>query len=566
MTRSLRTAFAAVALTSVLFPAAHARAITATVRVVGSAEKVRPTDPVTGTPDASVFAARNEFADFQVVVSADTQALTGLTMTLSTPLTGDGGSIPAANVAIYREAYYDVTQPSDLEGAKGRWPDALIPTVDAYFHEARTAFPIDVPAGENRVAWVDVQVPQDQAAGEYDGALAVSADGGFATTVPVHLTVLDFALPTTSSLASAFGMDWDTPCLAFYGESCITHEQDGWRTKELFVRAALDDRITISYPEYQPITPPSERAWFERYILPLLDGTGPTRLSGARLTAIQVDTGQWLRGWRNEARTKGFQDRSFVYACDEPNTDRHLWSRCKDTATKALNVWPQVSILITSTIQNANRFGATPLIDDLVPIVNEMHDKKGYGSPYQGNQRKHYDPFLLDPRNRLWMYTSCETEGCSGDNSDPYFDGWPGYPIDEPASEARAMGWQSFLYGTSGELYYATDVALTTAWTDQYRFGGNGDGTLFYPGTPDRVGGTDPIPIESMRLKLIRDGYQDFEYMTWLAQHGERDQAVAIARGLFEKLYDSNVTDATLQAARAQLAALIAAAAGGPLP
>jgi len=44
---------------------------------------------------------------------------------------------------------------------------------------------------------------------------------------------------------------------------------------------------------------------------------------------------------------------------------------------------------------------------------------------------------------------------------------------------------------------------LTTAWTDQYRFGGNGDGTLFYPGTPDRVGGTDPIPIESMRMKIL---------------------------------------------------------------
>jgi hypothetical protein len=162
------------------------------------------------------------------------------------------------------------------------------------------------------------------------------------------------------------------------------------------------------------------------------------------------------------------------------------------------------------------------------------------------------------------MYTSCETEGCSGDDSDHYFDGWPGYPIDEPASEARAMGWQSFIYRTSGELYYATDYALTTAWTDQYRFGGNGDGTLFYPGTPDRVGGTDPIPIESMRMKLIRDGYQDFEYLSWLEQHGERAAALNIAKALFPKLYHSNVTDAALQAARAKLAALIAAAAGAP--
>jgi Glycoside hydrolase 123 N-terminal domain/Glycoside hydrolase 123, catalytic domain len=554
---------AAAALSWTLAPAARGTGAAtgvptaATVAVVGSAVKVRPMDPASGTPDASVFAARNEFADFQVVVSAGAQTLSGLTISLSTPIRGPGGSIPSSDVTIYREAYYDVKTPSDLEGAKGRWPDALIPTVDPFFHQARTAFPVDVPAEENRVAWVDVQVPQGQAPGAYDGALQVTGGDGFDVTVPVHLTVLNLTIPTTSSLAGAFGMEWDSPCLAFYAEDCITHEQDGWRTKELFVRAALDDRINVSYPEYQPITPPNERHWFEQYILPLLDGTAPTRLPGARMTAIQVDTGEWLKGWRDEARAKGFEGRSFVYACDEPNRDRGAWRHCKSVASKALQTWPEVAILITGTIDNADRFGATPLVDRLVPIVNEMHDKKGYGSPYQGNQRHDYDAYLQDPRNRLWMYTSCETEGCSGDSSDPYFNGWPGYPIDEPASEARAMGWLSFIYDTSGELYYATDIALTTAWTDQYRFGGNGDGTLFYPGTPDRVGGSDPIPIESMRMKLVRDGYQDYEYLAWLAAHGNRAQAKQVAKGLFPRMYRTNVTDEALQAARAELAGLI---------
>jgi hypothetical protein len=405
-------------------PAGGAAGSSPTVTVVGSVVKVRPMDHVQGASSANVFAARNEFADFQVVVSSGGSAVAGVSMALTTQLSGPGGTIPTSDVTIYREAYYDVQVPSDMEGATGRWPDALIPTVDPFFHEARTAFPVDVPAGENRVAWVDIQVPQEQAPGDYDGAVTVTDDGGFDAEVPVHLTVLDFTLPATSSLSTAFGMDWDTPCLAFYdGDSCITHEKDGWRTKELFVRAALDDRITISYPEYQPITPPQERAYFERYILPLLNGSGPTRLPGARMSAIQVDTGEWLKGWRNEARKQGFEDRSFVYACDEPNTDDGAWKHCRSAARKALRVWPQVSILITATIDDADRFGGSPLIDLLVPIVNEMHDKKGYGSDYQGNQRRHYDAFLQDPRNRLWMYTSCETEGCSGDHSERYFDG-----------------------------------------------------------------------------------------------------------------------------------------------
>ena len=161
---ALRAALAATAVAALMSPAARLGAAAATVAVVGSAVKVRPMDQVAGTAGATIFAARNEFADFQVVTSAGGGGpLTRLSVELSTPLTGPGGTIPAGNVTIYREAYYDVQTPSDREGAKGRWPDALIPTVDPFFHEARTAFPIDVPAGENRVAWVDVQVPHGAA-------------------------------------------------------------------------------------------------------------------------------------------------------------------------------------------------------------------------------------------------------------------------------------------------------------------------------------------------------------------------------------------------------------------
>ncbi len=559
----VRTFVAAVvlaAVTSNALPAPAATTGTATVSVVGSAVKVRPMDQPNGSAGASLTAARNEFESFQVVVAAGASPLTGLSVALDSPLAGPGGTIPASNVTVYREAYYDVTNVSDQEGATGRWPDALIPTVDPYFHEPRSAFPIDVPAGENRVAWVDVLVPVDAKAGDYDGTVAVIADGGFAVSVPVHLIVLKFAIPSTSSLASAFGMDWDTPCLAAYGESCITHESDGWRLKGLYTQAALDDRITISYPQYQPLASSQERGWFEQYILPLLNGTAPTKLPGAKLTSLDVDTGSWLKSWKAEAEAKGFADRAFVYACDEPNTSASSWKYCKSRASAALAKWPAVSILITSTIDNADRFGATSLIDTMVPIVNEMDDKPG-SSSYSGNQRSNYQAFLTDPRNRLWMYTSCESEGCTGDSSSSYFNGWPGYPIDAPASEARAMGWLSFEYRTTGELYYATDIDLTTAWTDQFDFGGNGDGTLFYPGQPGTcavgcVGGADPIPIESMRMKLIRDGYEDYEWLRWLTAHGQGARARAVVKSLFPRMFDTNRTDGAVQAARAQLAAL----------
>ena len=47
------------------------------------------------------------------------------------------------------------------------------------------------------------------------------------------------------------------------------------------------------------------------------------------------------------------------------------------------------------------------------------------------------------------------------------------------------MEWLTFRYRMGGELYYNTVEAYARGldpWRDQRLFGGNGDGTLFYPG------------------------------------------------------------------------------------
>jgi hypothetical protein len=127
-----------------------------------------------------------------------------------------------------------------------------------------------------------------------------------------------------------------------------------------------------------------------------------------------------------------------------------------------------------------------------------------------------------------------------------------------------ATGWLAFEYGVTGELYYAVDQSLSTAWTNQYAFTNNGDGNLFYPGNPQVIGGTDPIPVESMRLKLIRDGYQDYEYLHFLATHGQASQARTIAQGLFPVMYDTARSDAQVQAVRLKLEQAVEKIVGAP--
>jgi hypothetical protein len=74
-------------------------------------------------------------------------------------------------------------------------------------------------------------------------------------------------------------------------------------------------------------------------------------------------------------------------------------------------------------------------------------------------------------------------------------------------------------------------------WTDVRLFGGNGDGTLFYPGRPSRIGGLADIPIESIRLKLIREGMEDYEYLALLAKLGGKKMADEFADQIVTKPY-----------------------------
>jgi hypothetical protein len=58
-------------------------------------------------------------------------------------------------------------------------------------------------------------------------------------------------------------------------------------------------------------------------------------------------------------------------------------------------------------------------------------------------------------------------------------------------------------------------------WTDVRASAGNGDGTLLYRGRPVDLGGTRPFPVESIRLKVIRDALEDVELFRAARAAGE---------------------------------------------
>ena len=531
--------------------------ISAQVWVAPAARKVRPADQPTSSSasSAAIFAAQNEFESFHVVV---TGAATSVSMSLEGLADGSGDTITGREITLYREGLMNIATQSGGDGATGWWPDALIPDVDPIVGEKRNAFPFSVPAGESRAVLVDVHVPATAPAGVYTGVVNVS--GGVTAQVPVKLTVWDFAVPSTSTLRSAYGLNWNAQCMGHGNSDCMDDYAGEMTLRSRYVQIALDNHISIYAPFWSStVTSTGAADWsdFDLYNAQFFDGTANTRLKGAKLTAVADDN--WASpvtaGWASHFQTMGWNSTTvFTYVCDEPPATC-AWSDINPRDTASHTGSPSTPTLVTTAVQLAQQNGITG-IDLFTPVLDQMENKPG--QPFAGNQRAFY------PAN-IWWYQSCDSFGCGPGSG---VTGWPTMAIDADATRNRAMEWMSFSYDVSGELYYETAMAYYTGdpWTDQYNFGGNGDGTLFYPGTVSHIGGSTEIPVESLRMKEIRDGMEDYELLHLASTLGLHDQAVQISRGLFPVTYQATSTPAAIDAARAQLASMILTALGRDAP
>jgi uncharacterized protein (TIGR03382 family) len=541
--------------------AAPFAASAASVWTAIASEKIRPDAKPRATTEATLAAARNEFEAFQVVISGGARSVS----VEAAPLVSADGAI--TDVKLFREDFINVRTPSALDGATGRWPDALVPAVDDVVGEQRNAFPFDVGDGESRAVWVEYYVPRGTAPGTYRGGVKVTTGEGEAL-VPVTLTVWDFELPSTSSLRSYFGISYGTIPRA-HGTS---GDEDA-KLRARYAQLALDHRISVTVGDDGH---DKDFGHFDRFYGPAVAGTASTKLPGARLTSVRFtgnsSSTEDMRAWAKHAREQGWLDRLFQYTCDEPPLTCS-WSDINGRTRAARAADPELRTLITTTVWDADSHGVTSGLDILVPVVNFTDDKPG--SAVAGDQRNRYDGFLASSRSKeLWMYQSCMSHGCGGtvnmgspSDKDKYYTGWPSYMIDAAAVRNRAMEWISFAERATGELYWETTFAfLHDAWSNQWDFSGNGDGTLFYPGTPAKIGGKTHVPVASIRLKMIREGMEDYEYLKLLADAGDPQGARDIARKLFPSAYSTDVDPAALMQAREAIAARIVQLKGGQSP
>jgi len=538
----------------------------ANVWITDGMVKLGPTATPGDVHWAELEAAQNETESFQVHFQRG-GAPVQLTVAVSDLVDAASGTTIAAadHVVVYREAYLDVTTPSDANGATGLIPDPLIPTVDPYVGEPRNAYPITVDDGQTTSAWIDVTVPADAPSGWYTGKVTLTA-GGSSLDLPIRLAVWDFALPSTATLASGFGVSWNGLCAQAYGDyaACSAYPGAGGDADtaiELTHVAEstmfLDERVSLAeMVYYAPATAAGDWSHFDDVYAPLMNGTAPTRLAGARLTHLWFTGDQSdataLVAWRDHFRQQGWDDRTSVYYCDEPPNGcsfAETQSRADFIHTSA----PGLPTLLTTDYAEASANDLLDRVDYMVPIVESMEAR---GMP---SVRGDYDAWLAGGGKHLWWYQSCdEHESCSNGNPGPATATWPSYMVDATPVRNRVFQWLAYLYRIEGELYYDTDYCWTSTcgagttdpWVSVYAFGGNGDGTLFYPGTPARIGGTTPVPVPSIRLELIRDGMEDYEYLHALDAAGDGAFAGDQAATFITNNYTFDNDPAKLQAAR----------------
>ncbi len=496
--------------------------------------KVKPLDPVPSAPVKSVdlHAGRNEFEPFQIVLRTEAKDLLGVDIEFSDFRTSEGAEISKKNVTVYLEQFLSLDRPSSIEGGAGWWPDPLIPRTDRYANERRNAFPFTLHRGRSQALWVEIFIPPTTPPGRYTGSARISLLGSVQFSVPLGLTVWNFVLPSTATLKSSFGLSGISALKQHRGR--YTNDEDLHSITRLYAKAALFHRVSIHVgsmvsPAFSYDAGKMQLDWrvYDKEIGPFLDGAAIVEgepLYGARVTSVDLRTPAaidieeqqvlyWTE-WTKHFQQKGWLDRLFLYLWDEPAAGD--FPKVLQRGRASQRVDPKVRNLLTTPFSAK----LEKVVQIWVPLVNCLELKPGYDDFCNATPPREVYAAELQQGKSLWFYQSCASHGCNIVGGS-YFTGWPSYMIDTPGAANRVMQWLAWKFRIEGELYYSMNEGYAGGkdpWTNVRLFGGNGDGTLFYPGRPDRIGGRTDIPIESIRLKLIREGMEDYEYLALLAK------------------------------------------------
>lgn len=532
-------------------PSSGAAAAGIRVVVVPSLERVfRDQVGLAGDDSVRISCARGETESCQVVViNEGKDALHAMDLEWSMPTTQDG-RYPRLN--FFRVHYVQVKEPSHrMPPRLGWYPDGLIPFEDPYTglppskarYQARGQ---GLSPGECQPYWLDVIVPRDAKPGTYAGEIRVLARG-FRRHLDLVLTVWDFDLPVAPSLPTRFGLS-DGGIRDAYG--LPLGDARVRLLRERHERVMAEHRLTVLGAPAVPFESTTGearvdatylaklRVFVDRYKPPmcLFPATenwpfpDPFGVNRAKFT-------RYLQSIDRMIRAHPWIPPAIIYPIDEPGTPEE-YQKVRVLGEILHSNKLAIKSLVTGELRPKPGW---PPLDDAIDIW--VYAWKRWNPDAVAERRKR--------RQSVWAYNATGPEKRRV----------PVWLLDADVVEYMVPFWIAWNLDLGGLLYWGMTVYGPTRdpWREPmtYKAGGkypvNGEACLIYPG--GAVGVVGPVPC--IRLKIIRDGLDCYDYLKILADRAGRKEADRIAGRLAPSFFQWDRDWKNYLSARQQVAEAI---------
>ncbi len=492
---------------------------TLTVWTVPSLDRVGLHDSPGNSRSFEMFAARGEYQSFQVALQVPPAGLSDTTVEIGDFRDDHGGLISRSHATIFREHYVHVPRSSpNWKGANqplgpGWFADGLIPLKT----------PVRLDAGVNQPFWIDVYVPRDASPGHYTTSVRIDAAEGSAT-IPVGLRVWRFEVPVKPNLLSSFG---------------YTGELRLGVAEMLLQHRVMPQRISPCRGDREPcpLNVPTERKLINQFGLAAVDAGF---WSGASYGNCEMAPPPGVRELR---RALSAHDKTLL-----------LYNFTADEIESCAGLVP----MIQSWARNLHAAGIKNLMTQ-APDPSLLDDGSGHPAvdisvmtPLMYDKALDQLPAARKKGVTFWSYNASVQDAYS-----------PKWQIDFlPINYRIQPGFLSQSLNLTGILYWRSNQWMGSPWRSAIDNTGHfapaasypGEGFLLYPA--DDFGDPGGV-LPSMRLKQIRDGVTDYDYIQTLKQMGREQWVLPIVRSIGADWSHWTQDSARLLAARQKIGAEI---------
>ena len=465
-----------------------------------------------------------EFTQMFIVPTFDTEEVTA---EVTDFVSADGHTMKSD---ILSEYYFDVKDAEAGFEAGGEeyvdfvsYPDAIIPG----------SIPIKLTSGYQQGYVVKAFSTPDTAPGRYRATVTVKVGDAKIKTAFVYADVWDFALSEKTACATAFGMGRYN----IYS-SHNQYEDDGGALYRTYYDYMLENRVC---PYFLPAKVLSEEA--------------NAYLDNPRVSAFMVDGRNAIYGeMTDEELEKAHEklsanpewfNKHYFYFVDEPQN----YAMVEDAIASAKRLkehFPGYRLTIPldwNHVEDGKEF-----CEALEGYCTLWCPESCWFTPWDADfpgARVIFDKATVDRKG-----TAEERFGGYVENGDElwwYVCVYPTYPYANFFSNyqgnfTRCLFWQQYMYDVDGLLYWSVDNWYgSSAWHTMDLRDRNGDGRLIYCGQKYQL----KQPMGTIRLEQIRDGIEDFQYLTMIEEKFGRavaDEYVArITTGIADFTHDPDV-------------------------